>query len=77
MPRYFFHVVDGQRLQDDTGIELHDIGEAQLEAIQLPRRVITDDAILISKGDDWRLEVTDHMGLRLFRFDFISGKPAA
>jgi hypothetical protein len=34
MPRYYFHLEDGQVLLDDTGSELGDVAAAQNEALR-------------------------------------------
>ena len=62
MPRYYFHLEDGQRFLDDTGIELRDIAAAQDEALQAtgdimkggPRSIVT-----LWNGTPWRMWVTD------------------
>jgi len=34
MPRYYFHLEDGQSLLDDTGLHLRDLAAAQDEAVR-------------------------------------------
>ena len=70
MPRYFFNIYDGVDELDLTGTELEDWTEARLEAVRFAGVIIRDDAKRLALGEDWRLEVTDDVGLVLFRLDF-------
>ena len=38
MPRYYFNLEDGQRLLDDSGLDLPDIEAAQKEALRSKRQ---------------------------------------
>jgi hypothetical protein len=40
MPRFYFHIMDGQTYLDDTGSELANIEAARKEAVQISREVI-------------------------------------
>ena len=72
MPRFHFNVYDGVSSLDDTGTELANWREARLQAIKLAGAIFTDEAQQIALGDDWRIEVTDHRRLVLFRLDLVS-----
>ena len=80
MPRYFFHVHDGQSIFDDTGTELADISAAKAEALRLAGGLLKDGQAgeLFWSGTPWRLEVTDspNPGGRTFfalQFSFTDG----
>ena len=72
VPRFQFNVYDGVSSLDDTGTELSNWREARLQAIKLAGAIFTDEAQQIALGEDWRIEVTDHRGLVLFRLDLVS-----
>jgi hypothetical protein len=62
MPRYYFHLEDGQILHDDTGSELRDIYAAQAEALRTSGDMIKGGPRSIATlwtGTAWRLWVTD------------------
>ncbi|WP_426954239.1 DUF6894 family protein [Muricoccus radiodurans] len=78
MPRYFFHVIDGQSFLDQEGTELPDRGSARNEAVRLAGALLRDDKGTFSDDHDWRLEVTDGGGLLLFTLHFMTVEaPAA
>ena len=66
MPRYFFHVFDGISKPDLEGSECEDIYIAQSEAIRMTGEIMRDLGAKFWDGDDWRLEVTDADGRKLF-----------
>ena len=70
MPRFHFNVYDGVSDIDKEGVELPDWEAARAEAVRVAGQIIKDGAKRIALGEDWRLEVTDHKGLILFRMDF-------
>jgi hypothetical protein len=84
MPVYHFNVLDGSEIRDRDGTELHDLRSARNEAVKLAGRVLMDKPDQFWKRSDWRVEVTDHVGLTLFRLDFtatdapllVSGNPS-
>ena len=77
MPRFHFNVYDGIELLDDKGVELPDTNFARREAIRYAGTLLEDGAAKDSLGDEWRMEVTDHTGLVMFRLDFhVSESPA-
>ena len=71
MPHYHFNVYDGIELLDRKGIELPDTNFARREAIRYAGTLLEDGAAKDSLGEEWRMEVTDHRGLILFRLDFL------
>jgi len=70
MPRYFFHVYDGESLPDESGSELADIYSAQTEAIHLSGELLKEMGGRFWNGDEWRLEVADATGQVLFVLRF-------
>ena len=66
MPRFFFHVLDGQSAHDTLGTELPDIYAAEAEAIQTVGEMLRDLGGKFSNAADWKLEVADEAGQILF-----------
>ena len=61
MPRYYFHILDGTALLDETGEELADIEAARKEAVQLIAGVLRGGVLPgFWDGAPWRLVVTDN-----------------
>lgn len=78
MPRYHFNVHDGVSQIDEDGTELADVATARSEALVLAGEIIRDAGRRADRGEEWRVEVTDHAGLALFIMDFVvSTSPAA
>ena len=77
MPRYHYNIYDGHSSPDMEGTDLPNWQMAQYEAVRLAGAVIADKADRILRGEDWRMEVTDHTGLILFRLDFSFQRSAA
>ena len=76
MPRFFFHVRDGVNMPDEEGTELAGWQDVQAEAIRFAGEIIADNAKKLKLGEDWLLEVTNEVGLVLFRLDFhVSASP--
>ncbi|MCW6510464.1 DUF6894 family protein [Lichenifustis flavocetrariae] len=69
MTRYFFHVCNGEHIEDKLGMELAGLQDARLEAIQRIGRFITEHPDQCCTTHDWRMEVTDLKGLLMFRLD--------
>ena len=42
MPRYYFHVRDGQYIPDEAGTELRDLPAAHTEAVKLAGEMLRD-----------------------------------
>jgi hypothetical protein len=70
MPRYFFHIYDGQPDLDLEGTELADIYLAQSEAIRMSGEVMRDLGAKFWDGREWRLEVTDAEDRKFFIIHF-------
>ena len=59
MPRYYFHLEDGQCLLDENGLDLPDIVAAQDEALRTSGDLLRGGEGDIWNGSAWRLWVTD------------------
>jgi hypothetical protein len=60
MPRYYFNVEDGQRLLDDTGLDLPDIAAARNEALRTSGNLLkSGPSASVWNGTPWRLWVTN------------------
>ena len=63
MPRYFFHVQDGQSSRDVDGIELSSSRSARVEATRFIGELLRDQSSSLCGEDTWSVEVTDANGL--------------
>ena len=70
MPRYFFNVFDGTSAPDAEGTECSDIYVAQAEALRMSGEIMRDLGMRFWGGSEWRLEVTDATGRKLFVIRF-------
>jgi hypothetical protein len=57
MPRYFFHVFDGQDVPDLEGTELADDAMAKAEAIVAAGSMLSDLGGQFWNGEDWMMRV--------------------
>ncbi|WP_019903144.1 hypothetical protein [Methylobacterium sp. 77] len=77
MPRYHFNVYDGIEMLDKVGVELPDSQYARREAIRYAGSILEGGASKDKVGPEWRMEVTNEVGLILFRLDFQVTESAA
>ncbi|HEX8366523.1 MAG TPA: hypothetical protein VF603_14675 [Allosphingosinicella sp.] len=70
MSRYFFHIDDDMRAQDDLGVELETLAEAKCYAVRFAGQLICDAAGSFWDSDGWRLTASDETGLTLFMLQF-------
>jgi hypothetical protein len=60
MPRYYFHLEDGQLLLDDTGLDLADVAAVQNEAVRASAELLKGwPSATLWNGTPWRMWVTD------------------
>ncbi|MCP3369503.1 DUF6894 family protein [Bradyrhizobium cajani] len=60
MPRYFFHVHDGDSVLDDVGLDLPDIFAARTAAIELSGEILKHDlTVSFVPHVFWQVEVSD------------------
>jgi hypothetical protein len=69
MARYFFHV-DGDPL-DTEGVEIESLAKAKCEAVKVAGTLICDTASAFWDRSDWKLTVTNEVGLTLFCLVFV------
>ena len=70
MPRYFFHVRDGQEHLDTGGSELEDLAAARRYSVQVAAQLLGELDSEFWDGQDWRLHVEDEAGKELFQLRF-------
>ncbi|WP_128291273.1 DUF6894 family protein [Afifella aestuarii] len=66
MPRYFFNVYPDSAELDREGTEITDTHTAQAEAVRMAGEIMRDMGRQFWTGDEWRLEVIDAEGNRIF-----------
>jgi hypothetical protein len=66
MPRYFFHVRNGNDFPDHDGVELAGPAEARRMAVQALGELLRDSALANSEVFDSEMIVTDERQSRLF-----------
>ena len=72
MPRYYFHILDGTSVIDETGVELAGLQAARVEAIELAGAVLREGiSDRFWEGDPWQLVVTDSPSPRAGRTHFV------
>ncbi|UPK38143.1 hypothetical protein IVB18_13235 [Bradyrhizobium sp. 186] len=60
MPRYFFHIHDGDPVLDDVGLDLPDIFAAQTTAIELSGEILKHDVMdPLLRHICWQVQVSD------------------
>ena len=70
MPRYFFHVHDGQSFSDEDGVELGGIDEARDQAVVAAGEALRDKGGKFWKGGEWFMRVVDENGETVCRLRF-------
>jgi hypothetical protein len=75
MPRYFFHVTDGQTYPDTEGTELPGLDEARREAFRTLCELLKNK--YVSSRHDWHIDITDEADHSLLRLTIsLSETPA-
>jgi len=78
MPRFFFHVEDGEPFVDLQGTELPDMKAARHEAVRFASELLCDQADRFWDTMEWRIRVTNEADLTLFDLTFFGTQaPAA
>jgi hypothetical protein len=70
VPRYFFHVHDGEDLLDREGLELPGSAEAREQAITTAGEMIRQSGVVLSDGSVWIMRVVDENGREVFTLRF-------
>jgi hypothetical protein len=70
MPRYFFHIEEGEDLPDDEGTELTDATTARAQAIMTAGQILKDLGQQVWDGEAWTMTVVDETGVRICQISF-------
>ena len=70
MPRYFFHVDDGEDMPDEEGTELADVATARAQAIMTAGQILKDLGQQLWNGDTWTMTVVDELGAQVCQISF-------
>ena len=62
MPRYFFHVIDGEEIIDTEGTKLAGLEEARAEAVVVSGAMLKEAGRKFWNNGDSRLRVADEAG---------------
>jgi hypothetical protein len=62
MPRYFFHVQNGQYYPDDEGTVLASPEVARLESMAAASEMLVDAGVKLWTGEPWTMQVIDEAG---------------
>lgn len=76
MPRYYFHVEDGQSYTDLQGTELDDLQAARREAVRFAGSLLADQPEQFWGAGEWTMNVADEEGRTLFTLSFHASGPA-
>jgi hypothetical protein len=71
VPRYFFHIEDGENFVDLYGTELPDLATARMEAVRFASSSLRDSADQLLSSFEWKMRVADGKDLTLFKLNFI------
>jgi len=77
MPRYFFHVENGESHADAEGMELTGLDSAREHAVGYFAELLRDAARTFWENGDWVMRVTDEKGLVFFTLHFAATIAAA
>lgn len=65
MARYFFHIMNGRAIFDETGLELASMDQVRKEAVRASGQMLSDGQHAW-KGYAWQMIVTDSQGTIVF-----------
>ena len=77
LPRYFFHVADGDDYPDLQGTELENDAAARTEAVRFSGHLLSSTPDKFWSGQEWKMRVTDDNDLTLFELMFTASCSAA
>ena len=70
MPRFYFHIIEGERrLEDEDGDELSNLDAAIEQAEQIIREILEEEEARVDVGSI-RIEITEEAGEVLAEVDF-------
>jgi hypothetical protein len=70
MPRYFFHVVDGEFIPDSHGIECLNEGQVKGEAVRIVGEMLKSQGIDVWNTKHFDMFVCDDKNLTRFKLSF-------
>lgn len=70
MPRYFFNLINSERIVDDEGSELPDLEAARVSAIVSAREILREDLVKGELPLSLCFRVTDESGALVFTLPF-------
>ena len=77
MPRYYFHIDNGQSFPDEDGTELANLTVAKCEAIKMAGAMICDAAGKFWDSAEWTMTATDERRLTLFTLQIVGTESPA
>ena len=77
VPRYFFHVADGDNYTDLQGTVLENDAAARREAVRFSGQLLSSKPDQSWSGQEWKIRVTDDTDLTLFELMFTASCSAA
>ncbi len=77
MPRYFFHVQDGEAFPDLQGTVLENDAAARTEAVRFSGVLLQQQPEKFWTGEEWSMRVTNDKDLTLFELMFMATCSAA
>ena len=75
MPRYFFHVNDGDDHPDSDGVDFPDFQAAHTDAIRAAAEMVRDLSGRLAMDGDWRMDVADATGRTVLTLRFTQTVP--
>ena len=70
MPRYFFHIIDGEEILDHEGTVLAGVAEARAQAIVFSGEVLKDLGGKFWMNGEWQVRVEDEAGIKVCALRF-------
>lgn len=72
MPRYYFHVQDGEDYPNLQGTVLDGIDDVKAEAVRFAGDLLSHNGAKFWNGEEWSMRVTDAVDQTLFTFKFVA-----
>ncbi len=74
MPRYFFHIIDGEEMLDEVGTMLAGVPEARAEAVVVSGEVLKDLGGKFWNNGQWQVRVVDEAGNKVCALTFSANR---
>lgn len=72
MPRFYFHIKDGDDFPDLQGSVLDNLEAAKVEAVRFAGDLLAHNGAKFWGGEEWSMRVTDAKDRTLFEFKFVA-----